>query len=117
MYAQLRPYSFFFSSRGRHTSCLSDWSSDVCSSDLALAICGCQVGPSNLSKDLSQSQPDFLCTSSACAAQPCTPDCIFEPMSSASCPASMVRKIGRASCRARWEVAGLGVLVEPKRHA
>src|SRR5262245_5886111 len=24
---------FFFSSRRRHTSCLSDWSSDVCSSD------------------------------------------------------------------------------------
>src|SRR5471030_2587336 len=25
---------FFFSSTGRHTRCLSDWSSDVCSSDL-----------------------------------------------------------------------------------
>src|SRR5262245_64800217 len=25
---------YFFSSRRRHTSCLSDWSSDVCSSDL-----------------------------------------------------------------------------------
>src|SRR5258705_11502084 len=29
---------FFFSSRRRHTRCLSDWSSDVCSSDLELAI-------------------------------------------------------------------------------
>src|SRR5205814_4566348 len=31
-----KPYlaSFFFSSRRRHTRCLSDWSSDVCSSDL-----------------------------------------------------------------------------------
>src|SRR5258705_5390646 len=28
---------FFFSSRRRHTRCLSDWSSDVCSSDLATA--------------------------------------------------------------------------------
>src|SRR5947199_3300852 len=28
---------FFFSSRRRHTRCLSDWSSDVCSSDLQLA--------------------------------------------------------------------------------
>src|SRR5262245_64118422 len=28
---------FFFSSRRRHTRCLSDWSSDVCSSDLARA--------------------------------------------------------------------------------
>src|SRR5262245_64980588 len=28
---------FFFSGRGRHTRCLSDWSSDVCSSDLVYA--------------------------------------------------------------------------------
>src|SRR5205814_2896014 len=28
---------FFFSSRRRHTRCLSDWSSDVCSSDLRIA--------------------------------------------------------------------------------
>src|SRR5438045_7051466 len=27
-------FCFFFSSRRRHTTCLSDWSSDVCSSDL-----------------------------------------------------------------------------------
>src|SRR5205814_4819365 len=27
--------AFFFSSRRRHTRCLSDWSSDVCSSDLS----------------------------------------------------------------------------------
>src|SRR5438045_8376065 len=30
------PLSFFFSSRRRHTRCLSDWSSDVCSSDLGI---------------------------------------------------------------------------------
>src|SRR5262245_64392108 len=29
---------FFFSSRRRHTRCLSDWSSDVCSSDLAVLV-------------------------------------------------------------------------------
>src|ERR1039458_1955212 len=29
---------FFFSSRRRHTRCLSDWSSDVCSSDLSAAL-------------------------------------------------------------------------------
>src|SRR5437899_12656664 len=29
-------YYFFFSSRRRHTRCLSDWSSDVCSSDLSI---------------------------------------------------------------------------------
>src|SRR2546429_5603964 len=27
---------FFFQSRGRHTSCSGDWSSDVCSSDLSV---------------------------------------------------------------------------------
>src|SRR5262245_64504426 len=30
-------FFFFFSSRRRHTRCLSDWSSDVCSSDLPAA--------------------------------------------------------------------------------
>src|SRR5262245_62247966 len=30
---------FFFSSRRRHTRCLSDWSSDVCSSDLQHSQC------------------------------------------------------------------------------
>src|SRR5436853_4956870 len=29
---------FFFSSRRRHTRCLSDWSSDVCSSDLTTTL-------------------------------------------------------------------------------
>src|SRR5205814_9826030 len=28
----------FFSSRRRHTRCLSDWSSDVCSSDLSVGL-------------------------------------------------------------------------------
>src|ERR1035441_10881843 len=32
----VRKVFFFFSSRGRHTRCLSDWSSDVCSSDLQM---------------------------------------------------------------------------------
>src|SRR5262245_62207279 len=31
----LTSFLFFFSSRRRHTRCLSDWSSDVCSSDLS----------------------------------------------------------------------------------
>src|SRR5260221_11203510 len=33
-------FFFFFSSRRRHTRSLCDWSSDVCSSDLATAISG-----------------------------------------------------------------------------
>src|SRR5687768_17699315 len=31
-------FFFFFSSRRRHTRCSRDWSSDVCSSDLALSF-------------------------------------------------------------------------------
>src|ERR1039458_2810844 len=38
MNALLRFFVFFFSSRRRHTRCLSDWSSDVCSSDLYRAM-------------------------------------------------------------------------------
>src|SRR5262245_63931786 len=43
-------FLFFFSSRRRHTRCLSDWSSDVCSSDLfglafaALVVANITVG-------------------------------------------------------------------------
>src|SRR6266436_3127827 len=33
-----RPFFFFFSSRRRHTRCSRDWSSDVCSSDLAFRL-------------------------------------------------------------------------------
>src|SRR2546422_3114100 len=33
-------WSFFFSSRRRHTRCSRDWSSDVCSSDLRLSRTG-----------------------------------------------------------------------------
>src|SRR5437016_11168404 len=32
-------FIFFFSSRRRHTRLVSDWSSDVCSSDLISPIC------------------------------------------------------------------------------
>src|SRR3989449_6195491 len=31
-------FCFFFSSRRRHTRCSRDWSSDVCSSDLAVIV-------------------------------------------------------------------------------
>src|SRR5256884_2262835 len=33
---RITSYFFFFSSRRRHTRCSRDWSSDVCSSDLAI---------------------------------------------------------------------------------
>src|SRR5262245_62678448 len=40
-------FFFFFSSRRRHTRCLSDWSSDVCSSDLATS---CREAVANFRK-------------------------------------------------------------------
>src|SRR5438045_6676887 len=40
---------FFFSSRRRHTRCLSDWSSDVCSSDLPRCSFASAKGPSVVS--------------------------------------------------------------------
>src|SRR5262245_64639329 len=36
-------FVFFFSSRRRHTRCLSDWSSDVCSSDLESPCPGTEI--------------------------------------------------------------------------
>src|SRR5215204_6759450 len=41
---------FFFSSRRRHTRSLCDWSSDVCSSDLAVAARGAVGRPRGLSR-------------------------------------------------------------------
>src|SRR5205814_5527993 len=38
----------FFSSRRRHTRCLSDWSSDVCSSDLAMKSTSAGVAPADV---------------------------------------------------------------------
>src|SRR5436305_15072228 len=39
---------FFFSSRRRHTRCGRDWSSDVCSSDLAVAVCAIAIAGASL---------------------------------------------------------------------
>src|SRR5262245_62821034 len=48
-------YFFFFSSRRRHTRCLSDWSSDVCSSDL-----GTSKGAGDLSHRIVAKLGDIL---------------------------------------------------------
>src|SRR5262245_4498644 len=43
---------FFFSSRRRHTRCLSDWSSDVCSSDLQSAQDQSRAGTGQASQEV-----------------------------------------------------------------
>src|SRR5262245_64964134 len=71
---------FFFSSRRRHTSCLSDWSSDVCSSDLvhlqllvAAALARLAAAAGHVEGERARPQPQRL----------------------------RARQIGRASCRER----------------
>src|SRR5690554_3168243 len=54
----LAPWTFFFSSRRRHTRCGRDWSSDVCSSDLST-----KAAPSSVSKRLYE-RP--ICQSAVC---------------------------------------------------
>src|SRR5437867_10001496 len=84
---------FFFSSRRRHTRSYGDWSSDVCSSDLAGLLSGLQRlarppgGPWRF-------QPLFATESALAAAASGS----FSPRHT---PA---QQIGRASCRERVEI-------------
>src|SRR5438045_8877210 len=80
---------FFFSSRRRHTRCLSDWSSDVCSSDLTFVQSmgrGLTVVGGNTSYALGGYTGSLLEQ-----ALPLSADAPFQ------------QEIGRASCRERVE--------------
>src|SRR5438045_8985934 len=76
-------FVFFFSSRRRHTRCLSDWSSDVCSSDL----------PSSMTAIAVLGQAAAASISRSGGALPIT-----------TATSSTRNKIGRASCRERVEI-------------
>src|SRR5207245_5838166 len=85
---------FFFSSRRRHTRCYRDWSSDVCSSDLA------KDGAGQHEEELLRGEPEHQAHGED--AHERLPhlrhEVAYEPE----------REIGRASCREReegWEVA------------
>src|SRR5205814_4676194 len=81
----VHPHDFFFSSRRRHTRCLSDWSSDVCSSDLS------QHGDENEKREYDRRGGN-------------------KPV----CP-SQLNEIGRASCRERVSIwVGEGALKKKK---
>src|SRR5438046_9675478 len=86
---------FFFSSRRRHTRLVSDWSSDVCSSDLDgvwIALLTTLSSPLIIlakkiqTPSLARSKRDFV----------------------------RITKIGRASCRERVESTGAAVAVKKK---
>src|SRR2546429_1059150 len=62
---------FFFSSRRRHTRCSRDWSSDVCSSDLAKV----ENQAACCSPSMSKQTADYvLPVVSACCGTPATDD-------------------------------------------
>src|SRR5438045_9783964 len=86
---------FFFSSRRRHTRCLSDWSSDVCPSDLTAA--GRDRRQQLRQGRLSADRAPLLWR----CVLPAT-----DGTGNAETFKSLEREIGRASCRERVEVTG-----------
>src|SRR5436853_5847983 len=103
--------SFFFSSRRRHTRCLSGWSSDVCSSDLNL------LDPpekkTSVSFRLSIGAKILGSTAQCSVAIFLAPMALTSPLT----PLELLRKprnwerleIGRASCRERVEICVVDV--------
>src|SRR5205814_7654285 len=88
-------FFFFFSSRRRHTRCLSDWSSDVCSSDLTVVTLLLGSGFLDIVQRARVAQPVAIRALEAAGAY------------------RLLRlwEIGRASCRERVGVGvGAGVL-------
>src|SRR5262245_63656832 len=98
---------FFFSSRRRHTRCLSDWSSDVCSSDLENATAEVRSVVSYLPALLRAAGVTLALSILAMA---------LAIAAGTSVAAGRVYgpwlEIGRASCRERGEVGVGGVVVE-----
>src|SRR5205814_2655059 len=93
---------FFFSSRRRHTRCLSDWSSDVCSSDLGRNWVG-DIGLRNLAGGvdaIDYGRPGFTMTGFTPNGEGGITQGATESIFSVS-----NAKIGRASCRERVEMA------------
>src|SRR5690349_23457588 len=92
-------FSFFFSSRRRHTRSLRDWSSDVCSSYLG-SQCSCWV---------LASQPHHLALLTRCRVVDLAPDCVpqeatqlsDEPAFYLDAGRSEERRVGK-ECRSRW---------------
>src|SRR5947199_5066159 len=85
---------FFFSSRRRHTRCLSDWSSDVCSSDLGLGCFGSLPATRCQSKVVAASSP--LPFRGSCRIPNPGSHPYYRP-----CDRSEERRVGK-ECRSRW---------------
>src|SRR2546429_2074379 len=87
---------FFFSSRRRHTRCSRDWSSDVCSSDLAQRNSDPGTGSVRRTGERPVTELDDGASTRRYAAR-------AQPYDSARSNRvrRLPRKIGRASCRER----------------
>src|SRR5262245_66435623 len=87
---------FFCSSRRRHTRCLSDWSSDVCSSDLLESV----AGAAGLVK-AADGTPDTVRLATAHAVHRLEQSLTIEPLRKTTLiERSEERRVGK-ECRAR----------------
>src|SRR5262249_59477379 len=93
---------FFFSSRRRHTRLVSDWSSDVCSSDLSRLRPAEDDRRSGGRSYLPSSSLTDLRSSSAGLRR-----LLYGLSRKVHARNSRWREIGRASCRERGEVSGV----------
>src|SRR5258705_4536321 len=96
-----RSLCFFFSSRRRHTRCLSDWSSDVCSSDLKGSKNGNGQEPKS---DFKLRILVLVRSHSSILSGLCKKICLsLELMSPRECSRqrSEERRVGK-ECRSRW---------------
>src|SRR2546430_17317880 len=82
-------FFFFFSSRRRHTRFDCDWSSDVCSSDLALDV----LGNARVVETLEEALDGI----------------------SHLCATAMTPQIGRASCRESVDLGGRRIIKKKKK--
>src|SRR5262249_57973571 len=101
-------FCFVFSSRRRHTRLVSDWSSDVCSSDLITRPEKAEL-PTTLPADLLGRRPDVVAqrwrVESATRGVAAAAAAFYPNINLAGF------EIGRASCRERvWVAGGVGVL-------
>src|SRR5262245_63750134 len=102
-------FFFFFSSRRRHTRCLSDWSSDVCSSDLPpWNVAGGANRPLKMLSHVAVTCPWNGRDAPAVAGNP--------PATSARLRERTRLHIGRASCRERVEISVGEVEVKKKKY-
>src|SRR5205814_5698274 len=94
-------FFFFFSSRRRHTRCLSDWSSDVCSSDLVTYGAFQPDANGHEYQNLATVERDFAQMAAAGINAVRIPHTVAPRT---LLDAAARHEIGRASCRERAEI-------------